>query len=91
MAPSLTFADAEPVLFVPQIEPRDHIPAGLRIHEDAVARDKMATAGLSYFFPHLSGHHVGFRYHDPGFPIAPGVSAKLEPGMVITISNRQGR
>jgi len=27
------FADAEPVLFVPQIEPRDHIPGGLRVQE----------------------------------------------------------
>ncbi len=27
------FADAEPVLFVPQIEPRDHIPGGLRLQE----------------------------------------------------------
>lgn len=27
------FADAEPVLFAPQIEPRDHIPAGLRVQE----------------------------------------------------------
>src|SRR5579863_6267897 len=26
-------ADAEPVLFVPQIEPRDHIPSGLRVQE----------------------------------------------------------
>src|SRR5271156_4186145 len=29
----ICFADAEPVLFVPQIEPRDHIPAGLRVRE----------------------------------------------------------
>jgi Xaa-Pro dipeptidase len=27
------FADAAPVLFVPQIEPRDHIPEGLRVQE----------------------------------------------------------
>ena len=27
------FADAEPILFVPQLEPRDHIPAGLRVQE----------------------------------------------------------
>src|SRR5580704_5760710 len=27
------FADAEPVLFVPQIEPRDHIPAGLTVSD----------------------------------------------------------
>src|SRR5579864_8046562 len=29
----LYFADAEPVLFVPQIEPRDHIPESLRVRE----------------------------------------------------------
>lgn len=52
---------------------------------DALARDKIAAKGLSSFFPHHTGHHVGFRYHDPGFLIAPGVDAKLEPGMVITI------
>src|SRR6202044_1790588 len=27
------FADAEPLLFVPQIEPRDHIPDWLRVRE----------------------------------------------------------
>ncbi len=27
------FADAEPILFIPQIEPTDHIPAGLRVQE----------------------------------------------------------
>jgi Xaa-Pro aminopeptidase len=50
-----------------------------------MARDKIAAQGLSSFFTHHTGHHVGFRYHDPGFLIAPGVSAKLESGMVITI------
>jgi len=54
-------------------------------HVDAVARDKIAAAALSHLFPHHTGHHVGFRYHDPGFLIAPGVGAQLEPGMVITI------
>jgi Xaa-Pro aminopeptidase len=53
-------------------------------HIDAVARDKIAAAALSDFL-HLTGHHAGFRYPDPGFAIAPGMSAKLEPGMVITI------
>jgi hypothetical protein len=27
------FVDREPILFVPQIEPRDHIPAGLSVRE----------------------------------------------------------
>jgi Xaa-Pro dipeptidase len=52
---------------------------------DAMARDRIAAQGLSSFFTHHTGHHVGFRYHDPGFLILPGESAVLEPGMVITI------
>jgi len=52
---------------------------------DALARDRIAAQGLSAFFTHHTGHHVGFRYHDPGFVIQPGESALLEPGMVITI------
>jgi Xaa-Pro dipeptidase len=64
----------------------DAIRPGVSAAEiDAIARDKIAAQGLSSFFTHHTGHHVGFRYHDPGFLIAPGVSAKLEPGMVITI------
>ena len=52
---------------------------------DALARDKIAAHGLGSFFTHHTGHHVGFRYHDPGFLILPGESAELEAGMVITI------
>ena len=52
---------------------------------DAKARDRIAAHGLSSFFTHHTGHHVGFRYHDPGFLILPGESAVLEPGMVVTI------
>jgi Xaa-Pro aminopeptidase len=54
-------------------------------HIDALARDKITARGFSDFFTHHTGHHVGFRYHDPGFVILPGESAVLEPGMVITI------
>jgi Xaa-Pro dipeptidase len=52
---------------------------------DALARDFIAAHGFSSFFKHGTGHHVGFRYHDPGFGIVPGESAKLEPAMVVTI------
>jgi Xaa-Pro aminopeptidase len=52
---------------------------------DALARDTIAAQGFSSFFTHHTGHHVGFRYHDPGFGILPGESAQLKPGMVITI------
>ncbi|MGB8986715.1 MAG: Xaa-Pro peptidase family protein [Candidatus Sulfotelmatobacter sp.] len=64
----------------------DGVHAGVSAGDvDALARDKIAAQGLAFFFTHHTGHHVGFRYHDPGFLIAPGVSAKLESGMVITI------
>jgi Xaa-Pro dipeptidase len=52
---------------------------------DALARDKIASQGLSSCFTHHTGHHVGFRYHDPGFLIQPGEPAVLETGMIITI------
>lgn len=52
---------------------------------DALARGKIAAQGLGPFFTHHTGHHVGFRYHDPGFLILPGEYSKLEAGMVITL------
>jgi Xaa-Pro aminopeptidase len=54
-------------------------------HIDALARDRIAAQGFGPFFTHHTGHHVGFRYHDPGFGILPGESAALETGMVITL------
>jgi Xaa-Pro dipeptidase len=64
----------------------DGVRAGVSAGQvDALARDKIAAQGLSSFFAHHTGHHVGFRYHDPGFLIAPGINAKLEPGMIVTI------
>ena len=52
---------------------------------DSCARDRIGAHGLSSFFTHHTGHHVGFRYHDPGFLLLPGESSLLEPGMVVTI------
>jgi Xaa-Pro dipeptidase len=52
---------------------------------DAIARHALQKAGFADYFTHALGHHVGFRYHDPGFVIAPGASDVLQSGMVITI------
>jgi Xaa-Pro aminopeptidase/Xaa-Pro dipeptidase len=52
---------------------------------DAVARETLRKADLSDYFTHALGHHVGFRYRDPGFTVAPGMRDVLQPGMVITI------
>jgi Xaa-Pro dipeptidase len=64
----------------------DGVRPGIAAGEiDALARNKISAKGFASFFTHHTGHHVGFRYHDPGFLISPGESAKLEPGMVLTI------
>ena len=52
---------------------------------DAAARDALARVGFAESFTHATGHHVGFRYHDPGFAIAPGIDVPLTRGMVVTI------
>lgn len=52
---------------------------------DAAARESLLQAGLADSFTHATGHHTGFRYHDPGFTIAPGNRDLLNCGMVITI------
>ena len=64
----------------------DFAKPGVMAHEvDAIARESLRCAGFADYFNHATGHHVGFRYHDPGFAIAPGSSEILESGMVITI------
>jgi Xaa-Pro dipeptidase len=52
---------------------------------DSLARNKIAAQGFDKYFTHHTGHHVGFRYHDPGFLIFPNEPSKLEPGMIVTI------
>jgi Xaa-Pro aminopeptidase len=52
---------------------------------DAIARGAIAQQGLAAHFTHGTGHHVGFRYHDPGFALVPGAAEKLQAGMIVTI------
>lgn len=52
---------------------------------DQTARDHIAERGYSRYFTHHTGHHVGFRYHDPGAIINPTSDLVLKPGMIVTI------
>jgi Xaa-Pro dipeptidase len=47
--------------------------------------DAIARGGLAAHFTHGTGHHVGFRYRDPGFGLVPGAPEKLHAGMIVTI------
>lgn len=49
------------------------------------ARRCLDQAGFTGYFTHPLGHHVGFRYHDPGFRLAENSPEILRPGMVLTI------
>jgi len=52
---------------------------------DAVARRLIDSAGYGDFFIHITGHGIGWRYHE--FPplLAPGNDAVLEEGMVTSV------
>lgn len=52
---------------------------------DKVARDYIRARGFGRFYEHHLGHHVGFRYHDPGPVLAPDSTFTLQPGMIVTI------
>jgi len=51
---------------------------------DRAARAVIAAAGLSEYFPHLTGHGVGVSTHEPPI-VDEGVEDVLESGMVMTI------
>lgn len=52
---------------------------------DAVARTYIINAGFGHLYNHALGHHVGYRYHDPGPGLSPGSAGTLEEGMLLTV------
>lgn len=52
---------------------------------DEIARNVIREAGFESNFVHITGHGVGFRYHDPAPFIAPGNGQVLKSGMVHTL------
>lgn len=52
---------------------------------DGEVRAFISRKGYGVCFNHALGHHVGFRYHDPGPGFRPGSSLVLSPGMTLTV------
>ncbi len=52
---------------------------------DEAARRVLREAGLEQYFPHITGHGVGFRYHEGPPILAPGMDGTLRQGMVVTV------
>ncbi|KAA3623626.1 MAG: aminopeptidase P family protein [Bacteroidetes bacterium] len=52
---------------------------------DQIARNYIDKKGYGDYYNHALGHHVGFRYHDPGPGLSPQSDLRLKEGMVLTI------
>ena len=54
---------------------------------DEAARSILREAGLGESFVHVTGHSIGFRYHEPIPLVAPGGETILSAGMVHTVES----
>jgi Xaa-Pro aminopeptidase len=52
---------------------------------DTAARESLKAAGLGEYFVHITGHAVGWRYHEFIPFLMPGISGTLEAGMVSSV------
>jgi Xaa-Pro aminopeptidase len=52
---------------------------------DAVARAIIRDAGYGDAFPHITGHGLGFGYHEPGPFLSPTSNDVLEEGMLTSV------
>ncbi len=52
---------------------------------DGAARAVIEKAGLGEFFVHVTGHGIGFRYHEPSPTLHPDSDEALKAGMVFSV------
>ena len=85
--PDAKIAEIHAVVKAAQEAAIDAISAGVRCGDvDAAARSIINEAGFSNdAFLHVTGHGLGFRYHEPIPLILPGSDAVLEEGMLHSV------
>lgn len=74
------------VILKAQTAAKETLNPGVRMSEiDNAAREIINNAGYGEYFIHITGHGVGWRYHE--FPplLAPGNETLLEEGMVTSV------
>jgi len=52
---------------------------------DEAGRAVIRSAGYEAAFPHITGHGLGFGYHESSPKLAPGSTDVLEPGMLMSV------
>ena len=60
-------------------------PGATGAEVDEVARRIIVEAGYEAAFPHITGHALGWCYHEGSPMLMPGSSDVLEPGMVSSV------
>jgi Xaa-Pro aminopeptidase len=52
---------------------------------DEAARRVIRDAAYGEFFPHITGHGLGFRYHESAPILAPGAAERLQEGELTSV------
>lgn len=74
------------ILLDAQLAAMDAVRAGVPGSEpDRIARSRLAAAGLDQYFPHITGHGIGLRYHETIPILAPGSEVVLRAGMYTSV------
>ncbi|MFZ0523786.1 MAG: Xaa-Pro peptidase family protein [Candidatus Acidiferrales bacterium] len=60
-------------------------PGVAAAHVDEAARSVIREAGYAEYFPHVTGHGLGFRYHESSPILAPQSAAVLEQGNLTSV------
>lgn len=83
--PGKLFRDVHAVVLAANRKAASRLRPGMTGEElDAIARDHIEKAGFGKYFTHSLGHGVGLEVHEAP-TAAPRQTAKLEPGMIVTI------
>lgn len=73
------------VLESQQAAARQMVPGNSYAAPDNAAREVLVKAGLGNYFVHVTGHGLGFRFHESTPFLMPGASGFLEEGIVSSI------
>jgi Xaa-Pro dipeptidase len=73
------------VLEAQQAASKQMVPGNSYADPDIAARKVLDKAGLGEYFVHVTGHGLGFRFHESTPFLMPGATGTLEEGMVTSV------
>lgn len=73
------------VLKAQQAACREMVPGNSYAEPDSAARKVLEEAGLGDYFVHVTGHGLGFRFHESTPFLMPGATGTLQEGIVSSV------